>query len=98
MKKIMLLLILAVVLISGSLYAMCGTCGTGKAHEEGKAEIINTNCPVTGEEITGDTPYRIEYEGEQIGFCCPACEPAFKAEPEKYMKKIHMREETETKN
>lgn len=51
-------------------------------------EVINNVCPIMGGEVDKDTSYKIEYEGETIGFCCPGCIGKFKADPEKYMAKI----------
>jgi YHS domain-containing protein len=54
--------------------------------QQGKA--INTTCPVMGTTISGDTPYRVEYKGKEVGFCCAQCVAAFNANPEKYASKI----------
>jgi Cu+-exporting ATPase len=43
-------------------------------------------CPVTGEthKKADMTPYA--YQGVTYYFCCPACLPKFKADPDKYIK------------
>jgi len=50
--------------------------------EEG--EVINQTCPVMGGEVNKDTPYKTEYNGQTIGFCCGGCIGAFNKNPEKY--------------
>jgi YHS domain-containing protein len=73
--------------------AHCGSCGmsTSKAYaQEPSAETsiagepINDRCPVMGDKISKDTPYKMEYKGKVIGFCCSGCPATFKANPEKY--------------
>ena len=54
----------------------------------GEGKVINDKCPVTGEAISADTPHKVEYQGQTIGFCCPECIPMFEANQEKYMEKI----------
>lgn len=46
-----------------------------------------TKCPVTGGEVTvaADTP-AVKYKGQTFYFCCAACAPAFKADPDKFVK------------
>jgi len=51
-------------------------------------EVINNTCPVMGRAVSKDTPYKVEYKGETVGFCCAECVKKFKADPEKYMKKL----------
>jgi nitrosocyanin len=53
-----------------------------------EGEVINDTCPVMGGKVEKDTPYKIEYKGKTIGFCCPGCIEQFNADPEKYIKKI----------
>jgi len=90
MKKIMSALIavlfLSTLLVSNG-YSGCGMCGVQTAQAKDSV-AVNRTCPVMGGKIRADTPYSVEYKGQKIGFCCPACVKAFKANPEKYMKKI----------
>ena len=46
-------------------------------------------CAVSGEKL-GEMgkPVVIEYEGREIKFCCTHCEPEFKKDPKKYLKKL----------
>jgi hypothetical protein len=47
----------------------------------------NTVCPVMdGNPIRKDI--FVDYNGKRVFFCCPACIPVFKADPEKYMGKL----------
>lgn len=46
----------------------------------------NLICPVMGNEV--DPTVYVDYQGRRIGFCCPGCDEAFLADPEKYLKKV----------
>ena len=46
----------------------------------------NKLCPIMGNEV--DPEVFVDYKGRRIGFCCPGCDEAFLAEPEKYLKKL----------
>jgi len=54
-----------------------------------KGKVVNTVCPVMGGKVAADTKYKVEYQGQTIGFCCPACIAAFNEDPEKYVEKIN---------
>jgi YHS domain-containing protein len=90
MKKLisvcLAVLFLSLLLVSEG-YSGCMMCGV-KSAEAKESKVINTTCPVMGGKISADTPYTAEYKGQQIGFCCPACVSAFKANPEKYAGKL----------
>lgn len=46
------------------------------------------SCPVTGEKVTVSTEtVSALYKGATYYFCCPGCDQAFMANPEKYAKK-----------
>jgi YHS domain-containing protein len=46
-------------------------------------------CVVSDEKLgTMGEPKAIVYEGREVKFCCPSCEPQFKKDPAKYLKKI----------
>ena len=90
MKKILLvtLVLTMMVFYAMDVYAGCGGCDPAFSEDQ-KAkgpEIINSICPVMGGEVSKDTPYRTEYKGQKIGFCCASCVDEFKADPEKYNK------------
>lgn len=46
-------------------------------------------CTVSGKKLgsMGD-PHVIVHEGQEIKFCCAACEPAFKKDPAKFLAKL----------
>ena len=45
-------------------------------------------CPVMGTTFPKDKAYEVvEYKGEKYYMCCAGCGPAFKKDPEKYIKK-----------
>lgn len=83
-------LLVVVGLFSGLAFA--GGCslsgGPAAADKPAAKEAVNTTCPVMGGEIAKDTPYTAEYKGKKVGFCCAGCVPAFKKNPDKYMKEI----------
>lgn len=56
--------------------------------ENTDTEPVNHICPVMGNEISKDTPHRIENEGKVIGFCCAACVDKFDEDPEGYAAKL----------
>lgn len=45
-----------------------------------------TKCPVMGGPIDKDV--FTDYDGQRVYFCCPGCIDTFKANPQKYLKKI----------
>ena len=50
------------------------------------AEIAQKICPVMDAPI--DESIYADYEGRRVYFCCQMCVAEFKAEPEKYLKKL----------
>lgn len=50
------------------------------------AQAVNKFCPVQKDHPVDDRVPTYEYNGMQIGFCCPDCVDEFKRDPEKYMK------------
>lgn len=50
------------------------------------ADTPQTQCPVMGGAI--DKKVYADYQGKRIYFCCSACVPEFKKDPEKYLKKM----------
>jgi YHS domain-containing protein len=63
------------------------TVGCAKQAVSG-GPIINKVCPVMGGSVNENTPYKVTYKGETIGFCCPSCIKSFNSNPEKYIGKI----------
>ena len=49
----------------------------------GKQQVA---CPVQGGKINKDL--YVDYQGQRIYFCCPACITIFKQNPEAYLKKM----------
>lgn len=45
-----------------------------------------TTCPVMGGKINKEI--YVDYQGQRIYFCCEACPPEFKKDPEKYLAKL----------
>ena len=45
-----------------------------------------TTCPVMGGQI--DKNIHADYNGKKVYFCCAGCISTFKADPEKYVKKM----------
>ena len=57
-------------------------CATGVTAKE--VEVTNDVCPMSGKEISKDTPHRAECKGKTIGFCGKGCAKKFKANPDNY--------------
>ena len=47
---------------------------------------LQTICPVMGRPI--DKQFYVDHEGQRVYLCCPMCVQKFKADPEKYLKKM----------
>ena len=87
-KVIMILLVISFgALIAPGVNAQCNmdTSSGGAVEIKNTGEPINDTCPVMGGPIEKNTPYKAEYNGKTIGFCCEACVKSFNADPEKYM-------------
>ncbi len=50
-------------------------------------ENIQSKCPVSGEALE-DSAVFTDFEGRRIYFCCSKCEKSFKADPQKFLKKM----------
>ncbi len=61
---------------------------TKNAPAGGAADMLpeNQTCPVMGNPV--DPKVFVDHNGRRIGFCCPGCDDLFKANPEKYLKKV----------
>jgi len=90
MKNTLLVTLFAVMIVLSAInaYAGCGGCGSGysKDQKAKDSEVINSECPVMGGEVSKDTSYTAKYKGQKIGFCCASCVDEFKRAPEKYNK------------
>ena len=53
---------------------------------QGSGTKLQTTCPVMGGDI--DKNIYADYNDKRVYFCCKMCIDKFKAEPEKYMKKL----------
>ncbi len=61
----------------------------GLAGPDKKATVsakAQTTCPVMGGAI--NKSIYADHDGKRVYFCCPGCGPAFKKDPEKYIKKL----------
>lgn len=50
------------------------------------ASKTQTACPVQGGKINKDL--YVDYQGQRVYFCCPACIDIFKKDPEKYLREM----------
>lgn len=71
------LLLAAIVLL------LVSPCMVYSAQKELKPQ---TQCPVMGEKI--DKKVYVDYQGQRVYFCCPACKDTFLKDPEKYFAKF----------
>ena len=81
--------VLLTVIICAAASAMLVLNGCGKKDEsQSQAQAgPQITCPVMeGGKI--DKGIYEDYEGKRVYFCCSSCKAAFKADPEKYMKKM----------
>jgi YHS domain-containing protein len=79
--RLMLLIAITLTFTFG-IFAQTGTTDVAKTQQMKPQSL----CPVTGEKMTKDAYY--DYNGERVYFCCKGCIEKFKADPEKYMKKM----------
>ena len=84
MKK-MVIAISVLVLTGLYVYAADDKPAT-EAKEVKKDVKQQTVCPVEGGKI--NKKYFVDVEGKRIYFCCPACIPKVKADPDKYIKEM----------
>ena len=52
----------------------------------GKGFSLQTTCPVSGKPI--DPIYVVTFRKQKVWFCCPKCNKAFLANPEKYVARL----------
>ena len=58
-------------------------CGAGEPEAEAGTQ---TTCPVLGNPI--DKSLYEDYQGKRVYLCCKRCPKKFKADPDKYIKKM----------
>ncbi len=60
-----------------------------QANTQGKQEVGNKICPVSGEEVgTMGEVVKYEHKGKVYNFCCKMCVKDFKKDPQKFIKKV----------
>lgn len=52
-------------------------------HVPASTKPVNTLCAICGMDVDPDLP-TATYQGQTIGFGCPACPPKFRANPDRY--------------
>lgn len=57
---------------------LLGACACEKTASATSAGMINTKCPISGEDLDGKGP-TVDYHGKTIGFCCNNCVKKFNA-------------------
>ena len=80
MRKVLLVMGMCLVLSAG--FVLLG-CGPGESEAKAGPQ---TTCPVMDRKI--DKSLYEDYQGKRVYLCCPACPKKFKANPDKYMKKM----------
>jgi YHS domain-containing protein len=61
----------------------------GTANSAGKPYPIDY-CLICGDKVVGTNPVVvINYQGQELRFCCKHCVKTFKQDPAKYLKKLH---------
>ena len=95
LRKMLLVLILGVFVFGNSKVLFAQTINT---EVNKKAEDVgNKICPVSGEKIDEKLKATYEYQGKIYNFCCSSCIEDFKKDPEKYIKKMNEKLETQNK-
>lgn len=84
MKKMMIMVVLALALAVS--IAGVGWAAPPPLMDQPQAGKSQVACPVQGGKINKDL--YIDYQGQRVYFCCPACIDIFKKDPEKYLKKM----------
>lgn len=51
------------------------------------AKVVNTVCPVSGEELE-DNEHTIKHEGKTYAVCCKKCLAKIEKDPEKYISRL----------
>jgi YHS domain-containing protein len=79
--------------LSLSLFLAVGVVGIARAADDAPAKKDKpyplTTCVVSGEKLDSmGKPKVIQYEGREVRFCCDHCEPEFRKDPAKYLKKL----------
>ncbi len=77
----------AVMIALGLGFASWTLSASGAGPATTQAAAVNQQCPVSGDPVDPKAP-TVEYKGKTIGFCCESCIPEFKADPEKFIKKM----------
>ena len=75
--RYVMIFVLLLVLLTAGLAAAADPVAPGKAQ---------TVCPAMGGTINKDV--FVDYKGQRVYFCCPACIEVFKKDPEKYLQKM----------
>ena len=89
-KPLAALAIVAACTLTGSVFAQTPSTMPATAPASAAVPYPLTTCIVSGEELGGDMgePVVMVYEGREIKFCCNACVKQFKADPQKFIKKL----------
>jgi len=77
------LTVVAVLALSGSVFAQAGDQGTSGS----VTKVGNIHCPVMPDEPIGDKPKTVVYKGQEVSLCCKKCVKKFNEDPEGYLKK-----------
>ena len=72
-----------------ALFAIAFLAASVSAAENTPAAKVQTHCPVSGEKLESmGKPVKVRHAGRTIKLCCKPCVKKFKADPEKYFKKL----------
>lgn len=84
MNKLLIAGAITALIIGGSVSYSAAECSLSHVSDNADGKIVNDRCPVMGNKVGSDTPYKTAYEGKTIGFCCASCVDSFNKNPEKY--------------
>lgn len=60
-------------LLSAGLLLTTG-CAESSTSSVEAGEVVNTHCPIMGEEIDPEAATTVDWNGKKVAFCCPPCE------------------------
>lgn len=70
-------------------FAFLAASAPAGAAETSPVAKVQTHCPVSGEKLGSmGKPVKVKHGGKTIKLCCKPCVKKFKADPEKYLKKV----------
>lgn len=87
MIRVFMVAFVCVLGLSAPVFAHCGKCGVGEAHEEAVTEESGNMC-LCGMHVKAGEGVAVEYEGKTYYFCSQGCADQFNKDPKAAVEKI----------